>query len=155
MKNKVLKILNPGQINEVLELIKDGEEKNLKVIVNATSGGKYDLDLKSVHVGKNTKAKVEVRGVVANGSEVRVKGLVKIGKEARGTDSFLAMKLLLLDKSSFAVAEPELEIENNLVKASHSASVGKIDEEQMYFLSSRGISRKEAELLIVKGFLDE
>jgi len=51
------------------------------------------------------------------------------------------------------LAEPELEIRNNEVKASHAASVGRIDEEQLYYLCSRGMERKEARRLIIDGFL--
>ena len=65
------------------------------------------------------------------------------------------MKLLMLDNKSSAVAEPELEIKNNEVKASHSASVGRIDEEQLFYLESRGVEKHDAEKLIIKGFLGE
>ena len=81
--------------------------------------------------------------------------MVKIGKEARNTDSFLEMRVLLLDKKSSAVAEPKLEIENNDVKASHAATVGKIDEDQLFYLSSRGVDLDEANKLIINGFLKE
>jgi Fe-S cluster assembly scaffold protein SufB len=65
------------------------------------------------------------------------------------------MRILLLDKQSSAVAEPKLEIENNDVKASHAATVGKIDEDQLFYLESRGVNINEAKKLIVEGFLKE
>ena len=64
------------------------------------------------------------------------------------------MKILLLDKKSGATAEPELEIEANRVKASHSASVGKIDDEQLFYLRSRGIEETKAKNIIVNGFIN-
>ncbi len=65
------------------------------------------------------------------------------------------MRVLLLDKKSSAVAEPKLEIENNEVKASHAASVGKIDDDQIFYLKSRGIDEEEAKSIIVEGFLKD
>jgi len=105
------------------------------------------------HLVPDTKGRVEVRGVVENGARVKLVGLVRIGEGAVNTDSFLSLKLLMLDDKSFALAEPELEIRNNEVKASHAASVGRIDEEQLYYLCSRGMERKEARRLIIDGFL--
>jgi len=105
------------------------------------------------HLVAKTNGRVEVRGVVENGAKVKLVGLVKIAEGARETDSFLSLKLLMLDNRSYALAEPELEILNNDVKASHSASVGRIDKEQLFYLSSRGIAEVEAKRLIVNGFL--
>src|SRR3989344_9349435 len=81
--------------------------------------------------------------------------MIKIVKDANGVDDFLEMRLLLLDSKSQAVAEPKLEIEANEVKASHAATVGKIDEEELFYLQSRGVKRTEAEKLVIDGFLSE
>ena len=107
------------------------------------------------HKVGNTFGRVVLRGVAKNGARVQVEGMIKIDKEANGVDDFLEMKLLLLDAKSQAVAEPKLEIEANEVKASHAATVGKIDEEELFYLTSRGIGLAEAEKLIVGGFLDQ
>jgi len=70
-------------------------------------------------------------------------------------EDFLEMKLLVLDGKSSAVAEPKLEIMANEVKASHAATVGRVDEEEMFYLTARGICRKNAEKMIVEGFLEK
>src|SRR3989344_9660611 len=81
--------------------------------------------------------------------------MIKIVKDDKGVDDFLEMRLLLLDAKSQAVAEPKLEIEANEVKASHAATVGKIDDEGLFYLQSRGVKQGEAEKLIVTGFLNQ
>lgn len=156
MKNQnkdTFRITKPGVYNFEVSVDKKGQEKELLGFVEAYEEGDYEINLLSAHKVGKTRCRVDVKGVVRGGARVKVKGLVKIAEGARGSDSFLSMKLLLLDDKSTAVAEPELEIENNEVKASHSASVGMIDEEQLFYLETRGISRMEAENLIIKGFL--
>jgi Fe-S cluster assembly protein SufD len=147
-------INKPGKYKIQLRLSKEGEKFVWVGVIDAREAGEYELDLVMTHKVANTHGRVEVRGVVENGARVRVKGLIKIEKQAQDTDSFLSMKILLMDKQSGATAEPELEILANKVKASHSASVGKIDEEQLFYLSSRGIIGQEAKEMIVKGFIN-
>ena len=155
MKIKRFKLDKPGEINLVVPFLVDHEEKELLGIVSAMEPGEYKVHVVADHRAVNTFGRVVIKGVAANGAHVSIDGLVKIAKGARKTDSFLEMRVLLLDKKSSAVAEPKLEIENNDVKASHAATVGKIDEEQLFYLSSRGVDYEEAKMLIVEGFLRE
>ncbi len=151
--DKVFRITKPGIYNFEVVMDKQRTEKELLGFIEAYEEGDYEINLLSLHKVGKAKCRVDVKGVVKNGARVKVKGLVKIAEDARGTDSFLSMKLLMLDNRSMAVAEPELEIENNEVKASHSASVGMIDEGQLFYLATKGITREEAEKLIIKGFM--
>lgn len=148
-------ITKPGKYEYEVVVDEKGQEKELLGIIKAEEIGDFEIRIVSRHKVGRSKCRVDVKGVVSNGARVKVKGTVIIEKKAVESDSFLAMKLLMLDDKSSAVAEPELEIENNEVKASHSASVGKIDEEQLYYLESRGMLKVKAEELIVKGFLGE
>jgi Fe-S cluster assembly scaffold protein SufB len=82
------------------------------------------------------------------------KGMIKIGKEAKATESYLAGHAILLDKAAKSDAIPGLEIETNEVKATHSASVAQLDEAQVFYLMCRGLSREGAKREIVNGFLE-
>ncbi|HAI22263.1 TPA: hypothetical protein DCP77_00150 [Candidatus Collierbacteria bacterium] len=149
-----LRITKPGKHEIKLSLNKEGENLEWLGIIDARESGEYELNLVISHIAPNTFGRVVIKGVAENGARIAVKGLVKIEKQAQNTDSFLAMKILLLDKKSGATAEPELEIEANRVKASHSASVGKIDDEQLFYLRSRGIEETKAKNIIVNGFIN-
>ena len=149
-----LRITKPGKHEIKLSLNKEGENLEWLGIIDARESGEYVLNLVISHIAPNTFGRVVIKGVAENGARIAVKGLVKIEKQAQNTDSFLAMKILLLDKKSGATAEPELEIEANRVKASHSASVGKIDDEQLFYLRSRGIEETKAKNIIVNGFIN-
>ena len=71
------------------------------------------------------------------------------------TEAFLRQNILLLGEDAKATAVPELEIETDDVKASHAATVGQIDKEQLFYLTSRGISQGVATKMIVEAFLEE
>ncbi len=95
----------------------------------------------------------EVKAVVEDGGEILLKGKILIEKDAVGAEAFLRFKVLLLGENARAEVDPELEILCNQVKASHAASVGQIDEEQLFYLMSRGLSKQDAVKLIVEAFL--
>lgn len=83
-------------------------------------------------------------------------GLVRIGKEAAEANANQANRNLLLSSGARADSDPVLEIlTSEVAKCAHGASVGPVDEEQLFYLSSRGIERREAEELLVQGFFHE
>lgn len=151
---KKLVINKPGKYEINLQLNEEGKKLEWLGVIDARSVGVYELNLVMTHSAPSTFGRVMIKGLAENGARVVVKGLVKIEKIAQNTDSFLAMKILLVDKKSSATAEPELEILANRVRASHSASVGKIDEDQLLYIKSRGVDEKEAKNLIINGFLN-
>jgi len=159
MENKVKVIIfelnKPGVKDLVVPLSVSGEQTEVWGLVSATEPGDYKVRVLTDHKVANTFCRVVIKGVASNGARVGIDGMVKIEKGAESSDSFLEMRMLLLDKKSSAIVEPKLEIENNNVKASHAASVGKIDEEEIFYLKSRGVSPEEAKKLIVGGFLRE
>lgn len=101
------------------------------------------------------KQEIEVRAVVEAGGSLELRGMIKIKKEAVGSDVFLTQKVLLVGDGARAVTVPELEIECNQVKASHASSVGQMDVEQVYYLRSRGITESEAKKMLVKAFMSD
>ncbi len=98
---------------------------------------------------------IEIRAVVEDGGNFEAKGMLKIAKNVSNIDVFLRYKVLLLGSGAKANVVPQLEIESNEVKAGHAASVGQIDEDQLFYLMSRGLERDEAVELVVKAFLND
>lgn len=139
----------------MVDFEKEGEEVEVLGLIIADQPGDYYLKVLVDHSVGKTFGRVMIRGIAKNGARVQVEGMIKIDKGADGVDDFLEMRLLLLDGKSQATAEPKLEIEANDVKASHAATVGRVDEEELFYLMSRGIGRAGAEKLIVDGFFDQ
>lgn len=104
-----------------------------------------------VHDAPRTKSLTTLRGVFLNRASINNDGMVRINKGAKGADGFFASKILLFDDAK-GRSVPSLEIDENDLKAGHASTVGRPDENQLFYLQSRGLSEKEAEKLIVSGF---
>jgi Fe-S cluster assembly protein SufD len=152
--NKIIKKYEqPGKWEVIIPFEKVGKEREWVGIVDARQPGEYELRVVAEHSAQDTKGRITVRAVSGAGAHVKVYGLIKIHKEAQKTDDFLELRVLTLDRSVRTVAEPTLEIEANEVKASHAASVGQVDKQQVLYLMSRGLTKIAAEGEIVRGFL--
>ena len=134
-------------------LDKPGEE--LAVVGRFSLKGNDALTVRLVviHEAVNTKAKVSMKATVDDQARAVIKGTVRVERGAEQTESFLEERILLLSAKATAEAVPDLEILNNEVKCSHAATVGRIDEEQIFYLNSRGINTHKAKTMIAEGFL--
>ncbi|HUI00335.1 MAG TPA: SufD family Fe-S cluster assembly protein [Nitrososphaerales archaeon] len=115
---------------------------------------RYDLDANLIHSSPDSAGSLTARGVLKGSSQSIFKGMVKIQKGAKNSHSYLAHHAMLLDKRARSDAIPGLDIDTNEVKATHSASVAQIDEDQIFYLEARGLPREEAKKLIVLGFFE-
>jgi Fe-S cluster assembly protein SufD len=95
------------------------------------------------------------KGAVGGTSRSVYTGLIHVAKDARGTNAFQTNRNIKLSDGAWAESVPNLEIENNDVRCSHASTVGPIDEDQRFYLESRGVPPHAAERLIVAGFFEE
>lgn len=123
-------------------------------IIFGVGNQSFDVMSNLIHHGPHSRGRVLVKSVLKDTSKSLFKGMIKIGKEGKGTESYLAGHAILLDRGAKSDSIPGLEIETNEVKATHSASVAQIDENQIYYLTTRGLSREGAKREIVSGFLE-
>jgi Fe-S cluster assembly protein SufB len=115
----------------------------------------FDLTSYTRHVGRDTTGNLLSKGVLLDAARSYMKGMITIEKSARGTDSYLGEFGMNLSKKARSVAIPSLEIDQpDCRRAMHSSSVGPIDEAQLFYLESRGISPQDARKFIVLGFLE-
>lgn len=148
---KTIKLNQSGTYN--YQLSKPGEEIEIIGRFKLVSTDILDIQVNVVHLAQNTKANISLKATVDDSARANVRGNIIVEETATGTESFLEQRILLLSNKAKAEAVPNLEIKTNDVKCSHAATVGKIDEEQIFYLNSRGISKKQAILQIAKGFL--
>ena len=113
----------------------------------------FTLTTTTRHQALHTTANTIVRGVLFDQSTAKLDGMIKIDPDAQQTNSFLDQNIILVGDKARADAQPMLEIEANDVKASHAATVGKLEEDQLFYLMSRGISHQQAIQTLVAGFL--
>jgi len=118
-----------------------------------TSGDQHlDHDTQQNHLAKNTTSDLLYKGALLDRSRSVWQGMIYVAPGAVGTDGYQANRNLILSKQARADSIPGLEILADDVRCTHAATVGKIDEKELFYLLSRGIPHKEAEQLIVMGF---
>ena len=119
--------------------------------------GDQTLDYRTFqdHVAPDTTSNLLFKGAVSDRSRSVYTGLIRVGKDARGTNAFQTNRNLKLSEDAWAESIPNLVIENNDVHCSHASAVGPIDEEQRFYLESRGVPTVVAERLVVAGFFAE
>ena len=106
------------------------------------------------HVGPDTRSDLLFKSALTEESRSVYYGLTRVGLGARNADANQENRNLLLSKTAKADSDPVLEIlTNNIIRCSHGATVGPVDEEQLFYLQARGIPRFEAEALLVSGYL--
>lgn len=141
--------------NLIINLKGEGSRAEVLGILIGSGKNEAQLSINTIHTGRSTSAYTHVRGVLFDASKIFFTGLIKIEKEAIKTSSLLENRMLVLGDTAHAESIPSLEIEANDVKASHAATVGKIDYLQMFYLQSRGIEAHTAVRMITEGFFEK
>lgn len=112
-----------------------------------------DTGAKVIHLGKETKSTIVAKSIAKNGGIASYRGLVKIGKKARGAQTHVECDSLMIGVGSVSNTIPIIEVSNKSSIVGHEARVGKIGEEQLFYLQSRGLSEEEATQMIISGFI--
>lgn len=131
-----------------------GASSNDSEVIFGNNEQSFDIQTNVNHESAATEGRVVEKSILRNKAKSLFKGMIRIKENATKSNSFLSGRSILLDKDAKSDAIPGLEIFTNDVKATHSASVAQIDEEQIFYLKSRCLSHEEAERTIVEGFLE-
>jgi Fe-S cluster assembly protein SufB/Fe-S cluster assembly protein SufD len=131
-----------------------GASANDSEVVFGNDNQSFDLSSNVNHEKPSTEARVIEKSILKDKSKSLFKGMIRIKEHASKSNSFLSGRSILLDKGAKSDSIPGLEIFTNDVKATHSASVAQIDEEQIFYLQTRCLTREESERIIVEGFLE-
>ena len=131
-----------------------GASSNDSEVIFGNNEQSFDIQTNVNHESPSTEARVVEKSILRNKSKSLFKGMIRIKENAAKSNSFLSGRSILLDKDAKSDAIPGLEIFTNDVKATHSASVAQIDEEQIFYLKTRCLTHAEAERIIIEGFLE-
>lgn len=123
----------------------------------ALTNGKMQADTgtKMIHIGKNTRSTIVSKGISADESHNSYRGIVKILPKAKGARNYTQCDSMLVGNRCSANTFPYIEVGNPTAQLEHEASTCKMNEEQIFYLQSRGLSREDAINLIVNGFCKE
>jgi len=114
-----------------------------------------DYDTFQEHIAPNTTSDFAFKGALRESARSVWRGMIRVEKDAQKTNAYQENRNLLLSKDAHADSIPGLEILANDVRCTHGATLGQVDREQLFYLMARGLSRAEAERLIVRGFFQD
>lgn len=142
MKYPSVYMMEEGARGEVMSLAFAGDNQH------------QDTGSKMVHLAPNTSSNVVSKSISRGSGRSTYRGLVKVDKRANNVKSNVVCDALLLDKNSRTDTYPVMKIDNKTANIGHEASVSKVNEMQLFYLMSRGLTEDEASALIVNGFLE-
>lgn len=132
-----------GSHAQIVGLILADQKQQLEVFTNTR------------HLAPHTTADILFKAVAKDRAKTIFQGMIYIAKKAQQTVSYMANNNLILSENAHADSLPRLEIEADDVKASHGATIGQVDPEQLFYLRSKGLPKEAAEKLLVEGFVEE
>jgi Fe-S cluster assembly protein SufD len=145
--------LSKGRVEAILH--GDGANAKLRGLYLGDDSQHLDRYTLQDHRARNGTSDLLFKGVLTGTSRSVYSGLIRVTPEGKGTAAYQQNRNLLLSRTARADSIPNLEIgANDILGCTHGATVGKVDEEQVFYLMCRGLSRAEATRLIVQGFVD-
>ena len=132
----------------------EGAHGEILSLAFAGRGQHQDAGGKIVHAAPHTTSLITSKSISKDGGRGTYRGLIKVAKGARGAKSKVVCDALILDKDSRSDTYPVMEIDEADVSIAHEASVSRLEEEQLFYLMSRGLSQTDASTMIVNGFLE-
>ncbi len=135
-------------------LMEEGARGEVLSIAFASKGQHQDAGAKMVHAAPNTSSSVVSKSISKDGGRSSYRGLVEIHEGATGARSNVECDALLLDDTAKTDTYPYIQINEKTAHVGHEASVSKLNDEQIFYLQSRGLEEAEAAALIVRGFLE-
>ena len=140
-------------ININVDFTEPNEDFGIYGILLGMGSKSLAINVNIKHRAINTRSRVVLKGILTEKSSIKFNGITHIEHGAKGTDAWLECRLLLLSDQAKGQAIPSLEILENDIKAGHASTAGRINDLEMFYLRSRGLSPRESKKLIAEGFL--
>lgn len=137
------RLIGPGSDSEMLALWFGGSDQH------------FDHHTLQHHAAPHAHSDLLFKGALTDDADSVFRGVIRVDRGAQLTDAYQTNRNLLLSKGSHARSLPNLEIEADDVRCSHGATIGQVDEGQLFYLQARGLTREQAERLLVFGFFEE
>ena len=159
-KNGVIEWVNGNMGSKVTMLyptsvlVGENAKSDFLGVAFAGKGQNQDTGTKVYHLAKNTKSTVRSKSISKDGGITSYRGLIHIKNGAKDCKSHVECDALMMDNVSQSNTFPYMDVKENDVDLGHEATVGKISDEQVFYLMSRGLSQEQASQMIVSGFIE-
>ena len=135
-------------------LIGDNSKSDFIGIAFAGKGQDQDTGAKTIHIGKNTSSTIKSKSISKDGGISSYRGLLSVRKGAINAKSSVICDALMMDNISKSNTYPYMDIKESSTNIAHEATVGKISQDQIFYLMSRGLTEEDATQMIVSGFIE-
>lgn len=142
MKYPCIQLIGEGARGEILSVAFAGQDQH------------QDTGAKVIHAAPNTSSRVTSKSISKDNGRASYRGLAKVHKHAAGSKISVECDALLIGRDARSDTYPTMEIDCEQVRVEHEARVSKVAEEQLFYLTSRGLTEDDARLLIVNGFME-
>ncbi|MCB2229430.1 Fe-S cluster assembly protein SufB [bacterium] len=142
MKYPCIQLVGEGARGEILSVAFAGQDQH------------QDAGAKVIHAAPNTSSRITSKSISKDNGRASYRGLAKIHKNATNSKISVECDALLIGEDARSDTYPTMEIDNDQVRVEHEARVSKVAEEQLFYLTSRGLTEDDARLLIVNGFME-
>ncbi len=137
-----------------VNLLEEGAETKLRSVAVSSAGHNQVIDVLITHKAKHTFGDMTNIGIANQSGSITLNGVEKIEKGMKQANAFQTLKGIIMSDQARVEVNPILLIDEYDVKAGHGATIGKIDEDALFYLKSRGLTNQEAERLVINGFLN-
>jgi len=139
--------------NLSVDLVEEGANAKIRVVAVSSENNDQIINISFKHNAKNTFGDMTNIGIANKNGRIVLNGVEKIEKGMKNSSAFQTLKGIIMSDEARVEVNPILLIDEYDVKAGHGATIGKVEEEQLYYIQSRGLTKAEAEKLIINGFL--
>lgn len=152
-KNQKKTIVITESGNYTVELVGEGAEVDIVGAFVGLRADSFTVKTLQHHKAPRTRSNLLIKSVLLGKSAFSYDGLIKIDRQAQQSNAYQRNENLLLSSNAHVDTKPELEILANDVRCTHGVTIGCVSDEQLFYLMSRGLTRKEATNLLIEGFL--
>lgn len=142
-----------GERNIEVRLDSISSEANILGLVLADENAEILLKTFQIHTSPRTKSNLLIKSILGGRSKFHFEGIIKVNKKAQLTDAYQRNENLILSDEAKAESKPALEILANDVRCTHSATVSHLDNEQLFYLESRGLPENKSQLVLIESYL--
>lgn len=144
-----------GDIHLRVRLAGVGAKCVINCVYLSNKNNQNNITLEVIHESKNTHSEQKIKGLATDSGQVAFTGLIRIEKDASQSLGLQHHRGILLSKTAQISAVPQLEILTDDVQCAHGSAIGALDENQIFYLMSRGIPEKNARSLLLKAFFND
>lgn len=136
-------------------ILRENAELSLFGLVVIGKDAQMEINITVVHQGTSSRSRVKLKAVLFENAELKFEPLARVSKGARGANAEVEIKTLLVGDKSRDISIPSMEIDEQEASARHAVTIGRVNDEELFYIQTRGLDRVKGERLLISGFAND